>query len=483
SSSAQKGGQSDGPFVYKGKGSTKFKPKKLIVSKSSSKGDQPRPGANRGGEEGSSTIGGASPVSRSIRRLSRLSVAGSAPVLAEFERRLSGRTLGRKHSSPFELFCRESWARLRAKDVLDWESDRVASLVLDRWRDDANNEEHSGVVHSRLKGEYEKAMKEYKRELQQKGSSSSKHRGLDDKQGSGKTEIVERKIEIDKAEDDEEGENAIRSVRELAHARYQRNHRLINEIFSPDVVFPTRPVTSQSHVDNLKATVKRLTAHKDKLLGEIERMEESYISKRQAVLSAIDLIMNMNKVEETAQGEQVVPQTTQASPSPTPASPASPMSHAPIAAGMAATASPAAATPSDSAVPSPSSAPSADPEVDSVMDVVTNTEEQQHAGFDSSTAATAEQVPITSEVTPSYTEPGTFAEDASRASLDQIVPQAEEQPMEVDAPVAGDETASEIPHEVVGNAVDESQLVVQQQLPETVVETSANDSKSEQASA
>ncbi len=37
--SAQKGPQSDGPFVYKGKGSTKFKPKKLAVSKSSTKNE------------------------------------------------------------------------------------------------------------------------------------------------------------------------------------------------------------------------------------------------------------------------------------------------------------------------------------------------------------------------------------------------------------------------------------------------------------
>ncbi len=102
---------------------------------------------------------------------------------------------------------------------------------------------------------------------------------------------------IEPAEDD--GIDDGLTARHLAAIRFNRNHRLINEIFSEYTIPDNRSIVTSQRMEQLKKQVHSLEQHQEKLKQELLLIEEKNEAKKKKILNAsADFEKELSKVSK-----------------------------------------------------------------------------------------------------------------------------------------------------------------------------------------
>ncbi|XP_046391730.1 arginine-glutamic acid dipeptide repeats protein-like isoform X3 [Ischnura elegans] len=201
---------------------------------------------------------------------------------------------------PYMRYSRKVWDRVKAQnpELKLWE---IGKIIGQMWRDLPDDDKQEYVdEYEAEKLEYEKTLKVYHNSpaylaylaAKSRGkfaqSSGEEREGHERASGGGSgtgVKPADRRIDIQPAEDEEDQEDGF-SVKHVAYARYLRNHRLINEIFSDAVVPDVRSVVTTARMQVLKRQVQSLTMHQKKLEAELQQIEEKFEAKKRKFLEA-----------------------------------------------------------------------------------------------------------------------------------------------------------------------------------------------------
>ncbi|XP_045504777.1 SWI/SNF-related matrix-associated actin-dependent regulator of chromatin subfamily E member 1 isoform X2 [Colias croceus] len=194
---------------------------------------------------------------------------------------------------PYMRYSRRVWDSVKAAnpDLKLWEIGRIIGGM---WRDLPQSEKYAFVdEYEAEKAQYTEMLKAYQSSpayiqwLAHKNRVGNLEEESSSKKGSSQKEQQQqdRRIDIQPAEDEEDQDEGL-SVKHVAYARYLRNHRLINEIFSDTVVPDVRSVVTTARMQILKKQVQSLTMHQKKLEDELQQIEEKFEAKKRKFIES-----------------------------------------------------------------------------------------------------------------------------------------------------------------------------------------------------
>jgi SWI/SNF-related matrix-associated actin-dependent regulator of chromatin subfamily E protein 1 len=181
-----------------------------------------------------------------------------------------------------------------------WE---LGKIIGQMWRelDDDDKQEYIEDYESE-KIEYNDAMKNYHNSAAYQAWVAAKLKAqqaaLEDKEVTSKGPSTapastynlktDARFNIEHADEDDadQDDDGFLSTKNVAAARYLRNHRLINEIFSDSIVPDVRSVVTTNRMNVLKRQVQSLTMHQKKLEAELEQIEKKFDAKKQKILDS-----------------------------------------------------------------------------------------------------------------------------------------------------------------------------------------------------
>ncbi len=195
-----------------------------------------------------------------------------------------------KPHMPYMRYSRKIWDSVKSQnpELKLWE---IGKIIGQMWRDLPEEEKQEFTEEYEIeKQEYDRNMAVYKSSPAYQAYMQAKSRGglvIEDPEPMGLMRAAERRIDIQPAEDEDDPDDGL-SVKHVAHARFTRNHRLINEIFSESMVPDVRSVVTTARMQVLKRQVQSLTMHQKKLEAELTQIEDKYNAKKRKFLESSD---------------------------------------------------------------------------------------------------------------------------------------------------------------------------------------------------
>ncbi|XP_058832343.1 SWI/SNF-related matrix-associated actin-dependent regulator of chromatin subfamily E member 1 [Topomyia yanbarensis] len=192
-----------------------------------------------------------------------------------------------KPLTPYMRYSRKVWDSIKASnsDLKLWE---VGKIIGQQWRDLPEKDKEEYITeYEAEKLEYEKNLKAYHSSPAYLAYLTAKNKakpggdgdGHEPTRSSSKSGQQDRRIDIQPAEDEEDQDDGY-SFKHVAYARFSRNHRLINEIFSDAVVPDVRSVVTTQRMHVLKRQVQSLAMHQMKLQHELQLIEEKFETRK-----------------------------------------------------------------------------------------------------------------------------------------------------------------------------------------------------------
>lgn len=194
---------------------------------------------------------------------------------------------------PYMRYSRKVWDQVKAQnpELKLWE---IGKIIGQMWRDLPEEDKTEYVEeYEAEKLEYEKNLKVYHNSpayvayiaAKTRAQAAAEDREAHERSSAGSGKPADRRIDIQPAEDEEDQDDGY-SVKHVAYARYLRNHRLINEIFSDAVVPDVRSVVTTARMQVLKRQVQSLTMHQKKLEAELQQIEEKFEAKKRKFIES-----------------------------------------------------------------------------------------------------------------------------------------------------------------------------------------------------
>ncbi|XP_055904293.1 SWI/SNF-related matrix-associated actin-dependent regulator of chromatin subfamily E member 1-like isoform X2 [Eupeodes corollae] len=197
---------------------------------------------------------------------------------------------------PYMRYSKKVWDSVKSAnpELKLWE---LGKKIGSMWKNATDAEKQEFIdEYEAEKVEYEKALKAYhnspaylafiaaKNKTKPANPDTDVHETPSRSSGKGQQE---RRIDIQPAEDEDDQDDGY-SFKHVAYARFLRNHRLINEIFSDAVVPDVRSVVTTHRMQVLKKQVSSLTMHQTKLEAELQQMEEKFETKKRKMIESSD---------------------------------------------------------------------------------------------------------------------------------------------------------------------------------------------------
>ncbi|KAK3702888.1 hypothetical protein QZH41_014171 [Actinostola sp. cb2023] len=191
---------------------------------------------------------------------------------------------------PYMRYSRKVWDQVKNQnpDLKLWE---IGKIIGQMWRD-LNDEDKQEYVdeYEVEKQEYNESMKSYHNSpsyqewIAAKGraqaaiqTQQSMERAMMNSMTFGKMD--EPRFSLQSVDEDDDDDDTF-SIKHVAAARFQRNHRLMADVFSEAVVPDVRTVVTKTRLGVLKRQVQSLITHQKKLESELQQIEEKFEGKR-----------------------------------------------------------------------------------------------------------------------------------------------------------------------------------------------------------